>query len=424
MYLTKIEIEDLRAIRRLVWEVPDERAVGWHVVLGPNGSGKSSFVRGAALAVLEDFDIFKLPGDPNDWIRHGAEMIKVRLKLMPTEGWEDFAGEERPLDSIRSIPRVRDLIAEKEAEYGGFEVYDQEEGFFSAAFGPYRRFVGGHQKYEKLMEKHPRLAWHISAFEEDFAFSDCLLWLEDLKFKQLEGKEEGDLLVSVTEFINQEGFLPFGTKLEDVSSDGVVFVDGAGSRISIEDLSDGYRSILSLTLELVRQLSRAFGPERLFRQEEDGAIVVDPPGVVLIDEIDAHLHPSWQREIGFWLRRHFPNLQFIVTTHSPIICHAASEGSVFVLPEPGSEEEGRMLEGAEYERLVYGNVLEAYGTEAFGSSGDRSREAQEKLDRLAELNLQELSEGLSEAERQERDRLRATFPTEPHPLAERHAQGS
>ena len=46
-------------------------------------------------------------------------------------------------------------------------------------------------------------------------------------------------------------------------------------------------------------------------------------GVILIDEIDAHLHPAWQKRIGFWLKAHFPNIQFIVTTHSPFICQAA-----------------------------------------------------------------------------------------------------
>ena len=50
------------------------------------------------------------------------------------------------------------------------------------------------------------------------------------------------------------------------------------------------------------------------------------PGVVLIDEVDAHLHPTWQRRIGLWFREHFPKLQFIVSTHSPLICQAATVG--------------------------------------------------------------------------------------------------
>jgi hypothetical protein len=54
-------------------------------------------------------------------------------------------------------------------------------------------------------------------------------------------------------------------------------------------------------------------------------------GVVLIDEVDAHLHPRWQREIGFRLCKAFPEIQFIVTSHSPFVAQAASENGLFVL---------------------------------------------------------------------------------------------
>jgi predicted ATPase len=56
----------------------------------------------------------------------------------------------------------------------------------------------------------------------------------------------------------------------------------------------------------------------------------DRSGVELIDEVDAHLHPEWQREVGFWLKRHFPKIQFLVTTHSPSICQAAAPNGLFV----------------------------------------------------------------------------------------------
>jgi hypothetical protein len=177
-----------------------------------------------------------------------------------------------------------------------------------------------------------------------------------------------------------------------------------------------------MALELVRQLSLTFGSDRIFDPSDPTR--VQPPGVVLIDEIDAHLHPSWQRRIGTWLCQHFPNLQFIVTTHSALICQAAAEGSVFVLSPPGDEDGGRMLEGTAFRRLVYGNLLEAYGSGAFGNLETRSDRAQAALDRLAELNVKEIEEGLDDEERAELDRLRAVFPTEPHPLASSHAAGS
>ena len=69
----------------------------------------------------------------------------------------------------------------------------------------------------------------------------------------------------------------------------------------------------------------------------DCASINQVPGVVIIDEIDAHLHVSWQRRIGSWLTSHFPNIQFIVTTHSPYICRSADLGALIRLP--GVDEE-------------------------------------------------------------------------------------
>jgi len=82
--------------------------------------------------------------------------------------------------------------------------------------------------------------------------------------------------------------------------------------------------------------------------DAEGRTVVDRPGVVLIDEIDVHLHPEWQRAIGVWLQEHFPRIQFIVTTHSPLVCPAANHGRIYHLPDrtaDGEEEPFRLLLG-------------------------------------------------------------------------------
>jgi hypothetical protein len=127
--------------------------------------------------------------------------------------------------------------------------------------------------------------------------------------------------------------------------------------------------------------------------------------------VDAHLHPDWQTKIGRWFVQSFPKVQFIVTTHSPLICQAvALGGSVFKLAEPGSGEDARFLEGVELNRLVYGNILDAYGTGAFGEV-ERAPEAITKLERLATLNDKEFEDGLTPDEEREQQELRAIFGT-------------
>jgi hypothetical protein len=266
-----------------------------------------------------------------------------------------------------------------------------------------------------LFYTNPTLARHLSTFGEDVALTEAISWLRELKFKQLEQKPEGDLLSKVIAFVNQEGFLPHNARLTTVDSERIVFRDGNDMEVSVLDLSDGYRSVLSLTFELIRQMAFSFGPERVFAAEDPTRIVA--PGVVLIDEIDVHLHPSWQRRIGSWFRTHFPNVQFIVTTHSPFICQAAEQGSIWRLPTPGYSEEGGRITGTALQRLLYGDILEALSSGAFGSA-ERSESAKEKLHRLAELNQKARQGQLTPAEEKLRQELRGIFSlhTEQLPL--------
>ena len=93
--------------------------------------------------------------------------------------------------------------------------------------------------------------------------------------------------------------------------------------LHIEQLSDGERGLLALILDLARRLSQA-NPE-LDDPLRDGK------AVVLIDELDLHLHPSWQRTVIEKLTKTFPNCQFIATTHSPQIIGEVSPDNIILL---------------------------------------------------------------------------------------------
>jgi len=96
--------------------------------------------------------------------------------------------------------------------------------------------------------------------------------------------------------------------------------------------------LLALVSDLIHHLLNAYIINGLAVHDTNGHLSMNRSGVVLIDEVDAHLHPEWQREIGFWLKRSFPKIQFLVTTHSPIICQAADANGLFVLAESEQRE--------------------------------------------------------------------------------------
>jgi hypothetical protein len=246
--------------------------------------------------------------------------------------------------------------------------------------------------------------------------TDALEWLQDLEFRALKAREKSGesseserLLKNIRSFINKTDFLPYGAQLGDVTPDAVEFLDGNGVNLAVEELSDGYRSVLGITFELIRRLAEHYGADAIWSTDDPPKI--QSAGVVLIDEIDAHLHPSWQRNVGYWFTDWFPNIQFIVTTHSSLVCQAAERGSVLHLPDPGTDDAPRVVRGLELERLLYGNVLDAYATPSFGHVPTRSDSGQAKLERLAELNHKSLREDLSDEELDEREHLLRVMPT-------------
>jgi predicted ATP-binding protein involved in virulence len=88
-------------------------------------------------------------------------------------------------------------------------------------------------------------------------------------------------------------------------------VEKGGRSLFLEQLSDGERGLLALVFDLVRRLAIA-------NPNSDNPIA-DGVGLVLIDEIELHLHPKWQRDVLQRLRDIFKGCQFVVTTHSPLV---------------------------------------------------------------------------------------------------------
>jgi energy-coupling factor transporter ATP-binding protein EcfA2 len=413
MYLKSVTLSNIRSIDDLTWEVSVPKP-GWNVIIGDTGAGKSTFLRAIALVLVGPSEAAALRQNWDEWLRVGKPGGRIEINADFNEAYDKFTGRGARTKNwwLQAALRFTRSEAGAVLEGSGQEpertLWGTGAGWFSASYGPFRRFTGGDKDQEKLYYARPKLARHLSVFGESVALSECLEWLKLLQFKKLEKDPEGDLLDPLVKFINQPGFLPHETRVVSVSSKGVVFRDGNQCDVAIEQLSDGFRSILSMTLELIRQLAATYEADVLFSRDANH---VDVPGVVLIDEIDAHLHPAWQRRIGPWLSEHFPKLQFIVTTHSPFICQAAEVGTIYQLARPGSDAPSRMVEGIERDRLIYGSILEAYGTGMFGDGAVRSAASLEKMQRLAELNQKELAQPLTNAEASERNELRAILPT-------------
>ena len=429
MHIERLTIENLRSIRSFKLDLAGTASAGWHVILGDNGAGKSTVVRTLALALMGPTNSQAARQVWSRWLTtgHASGQVAVTFSGHDEDRWTGKGNtSKRPITaranfaaSAHGDGRNGDSVELSfSGSYAKRTIWGNGCGWFSASFGPFRRFSGGDPRIDRLFVSHPRLASHLSAFGEDVALRESLLWLQDLQIKKLEKDSEAEVTQdAVIAFINKAGLLPHGARVTDVTSERVEIIDGNGARIDVEEMSDGYRSILSLTFELMRLMFRTLGAETALKGINPGSGTIALPGVVAIDEVDAHLHPAWQQSIGDWFVERFPETQFFVTSHSPIICRAARRGSIWLLPVPGSGETARRIAGTELDRLLDGNILDAYGTDLFGKGVTRSEESKKKLERLAGLNRKRLTSCLSPSEQGELDHLRAGLPSNPNSTA-------
>jgi len=112
----------------------------------------------------------------------------------------------------------------------------------------------------------------------------------------------------------------------DVKEDGLIIKLTNGEIIPFHMLSDGVRSVLAMVMELA---FRSY----LLNPHLGSDAPKETNGVVLIDEIDLHLHPEWQKKIVTDLMTAFPSLQFIVTTHAPLVVGSLKNGEIFSIKD-------------------------------------------------------------------------------------------
>jgi len=111
--------------------------------------------------------------------------------------------------------------------------------------------------------------------------------------------------------------------------------------IPFEHLSDGQRTILGLFCDIARRAA-------ILNPHLEAEESLKLKGVVLIDELDLHLHPRWQRKIIDDLNSVFPNIQFITTTHSPHIIQSAKPNEIIVLEKSNNEVQQKELADNEF----------------------------------------------------------------------------
>lgn len=294
-YITSIEIHNFRVIEDLVLKFPvspEGTEKSWMVLLGENGVGKSSILKAITLA-LQNRDYFAAAKlDAEKFLRIGTDSGYVKVHLT------DYSQPFHLQFNKEGFTKLDDnQIQTCFFGYGGTRLLPQGDHKPATTKG----LIRAENLFDPFLPLINAKSWMLNLDPRPFGYS--ALALKDLLVRKKEDRlfrRNGEIKLTLADF---------------------------GNSVPLEELSDGYQSIIALTADILKVMLETW-------PTADKA-----QGIILIDEIDVHLHPRWKVEIVSRLRRTFPRVQFIITTHDPLCLMGTEKGEVHVLHRDADTEQ-------------------------------------------------------------------------------------
>lgn len=311
MFLKRLRLQNFKCLGdiELSFETEDRRTRKWTLILGENGTGKSNVLKAVALLTAGSGALGELLGDIDNWIRFGAEEGRVHATIVDESG--------HPRELTLRFGRGMSLSPFFSHNMECVQVFDSDiSPFLVVAYGANRR-VGGDSssRYEKQSRPASRSNKIRSLFDGNATLNPLPAWVMDLDY-QTDGKALGMLTKALEAFLPNIRFHRIDKQRKQVlfeTRDGI---------IPFEQLSEGYQNMAAWIGDLLYRITETFpGIEN----------PLEARGLLLLDEIDVHLHPRWQRQLIDFVSKQLPNFQIIATTHSPLTAQQAGEDELYAL---------------------------------------------------------------------------------------------
>lgn len=323
MFLRRLHLKNIRSIGQLdlSFTLPDGQVRGWTYLLGENGAGKSTVLKAIALAMSGSEALLRLVDEPDKWIRLGEPDARIEIEFATA----DSEARQVSLD-FRAGMQTFDFLAFNRQALGQLDaaVAKSDRNYFVVGYGVTRHAqMGGTAVANERGTKGipPRARAVATLFNVDAALVSLEQWAMDLDYRR---GDEGISAVARA----LDTLLP-GVRFSHIDRERrrLMFETEDGA-LPLAALSDGYQAMAAWCGDLLFQITETF---------EDYRDPLKARGLLLVDEIDLHLHPVWQRRLVAFIKETLPNVQVIVTTHSPLTVHQAGAGELFLLKRNGPE---------------------------------------------------------------------------------------
>lgn len=393
MKIASFSIQNYRCIKDLNVDCLDDKGKvrQWTVLLGENNSGKTNVLR--ALALLEtvehEFPVeAETAGERESTVLYAPLVVKHKDLIMGV-------GDLRVEATLCSENSIQFPWSYTDARVNVRPVLNENRlSVFAYGVSRYPAHTALNERESKPYKTLFSTEARLSDLEEWLLKLDYLSRMDDEK-SQREGRKRLD---SVRRLL-QSSLFPEVLDVTFEASGGtdsqviVKFVTKDGT-VRFDELGFGYQTSLTWLTDFCK---------RMFELYPESENPLHEEAVVLVDELDLHLHPKWQRDIVPTLSKEFPNVQFIITTHSPHVLQSMEDVNLYVLKRrkedgevafkhcPRSDFRGWTVEDILSETMglnekihsdYYNQQVEDFNEALDEDNLQRAEKAYEELDRL------------------------------------------
>ncbi len=378
MFVKKVALRNIRGFRNIEIDLLDASAPNalWTMLVGTNGTGKSTILRALALALANESDAHAMLAS-----RFG-NLLPSDVSIGSITVYYSDHLEQGPVHARQTVIQS-DSKGQERLQQGGSTKLADDDGTDVALLEYDEPFLVGYGVSRMRFGDSSKRPGRIFETARTLFDYDATLTPVELTLRRMEDFLGSESYSSAMDGIRRALNLPEGTTIKSGHGGGVVVeTPGSNDPIPLDGWADGFRLNLSWIIDFY---GVALAADRL---SPSGGI----RGILLIDEIEQHTHPSLQESLIANLKQLWPELQVVATTHSPLVVLGAEPGEVVALKRSEKGEVVQAPQPGSFDGYSAEDILNDERLFDTRSQRERDAELQTAYERLAAVPAKQRTE--------------------------------